>query len=92
MKRAARSPTGSTIIGTLERITGTAFATVTQNRTGKVQIHYDGETHIDWDSQTTETALTGERLFVDEAQRVWSESELVFEKITTRSRRSRQKE
>ncbi len=78
MKNEAYAPTGSAIVGTLERLSGTAFAIVALSKSGKVEVYYHGETLVDWNSQATEKDKSGDRLFVDEDQCIWSESQLIL--------------
>lgn len=71
-------PTGVAIRGTLDQVPGCALldlATVRRNDRGELEFEYEGETTIFWNDQTTQRQ-DGERLFVDEADNVWRESQL----------------
>ncbi len=72
----AVSPEGNEIIGTLDVVRGTARADVALGANGTLNIEYQGETEVDWDSQETKTE-DGERLFVCSQRKVWRENEVV---------------
>src|SRR5256885_13081817 len=72
----AVSPEGNKIIGTLDVVRGTARADVALGSNGTLNIEYQGETEVDWDSQETKTE-NGERLFVCSQRKVWRENEVV---------------
>jgi len=72
----AVSPEGNEIIGTLDVVRGTARADVDLRANDKLNIEYQGETEVDWDSQETQTQ-DGERLFVCSQRKVWRENEVV---------------
>lgn len=82
----AISPEGNEIIGTLEVVEGIARADVTLTRKGRFKVEFQGDTDIDWNSQTIKTQK-GERLFVCSQRRAWRESEV---KRATLSRRKNQ--
>lgn len=71
------SPAGYRIVGTSERILGTAYATVSRGIDGKPVIDYEGETKVHWDTQELVTQ-DGEIVFVDEAGNDVLESEVVW--------------
>ena len=71
----AISPEGNEIIGTLEAVEGIARADVTLTRKGRLKVEFQGETDVDWNSQTTKTQK-GERLFVCSQRKTWSEGEV----------------
>lgn len=66
------SPTGSKIIGTLERLTGVAtLSTINDDGTP----NYLGKTDIFWDDQETATR-EGEIIFLDQNGAEWTFGEL----------------
>lgn len=67
------SPTGATVVGTMERIPGTARIVGIEDSGRPV---YVGETDVDWDGQETLTR-DGKLLFVDEHGTTWTFDELV---------------
>ena len=69
------SPEGHDIIGTLEVIEGVARAEISLTRNRRLKVEFQGETDIDWNSQTTKTQK-GERLFVCSQRKVWSERQV----------------
>lgn len=72
------APNGKAIVGTYERVPGTALAgTVTVADNGAIEPDYDGTTEMDWDAQTT-VRKGGRRLWVDEDGHLWSEAKLCF--------------
>lgn len=72
-----RAPTGSAIVGTFERLTGTALITTPIRKPdGTIAFDWDGGTEVDWDLQETET-FDGETVFVDEYGNKWLGRELV---------------
>ena len=71
-------PTGVAIRGTLDQVPGCALLdpeSARRNDTGALEFEYEGETTIFWNDQTTQRR-DGERLFVDESDNVWRESQL----------------
>jgi len=71
------SPTGTHIIGTLERLTGYAVIeseTVRNTDTG-FEFEYEGTTEVYWDEQKT-VERDGERIFVDRNGDEFREGEL----------------
>jgi hypothetical protein len=82
-KLGAVSPEGNEIIGTLEIIEGTARGSVTLNAKGTLEIEYEGQTDVDWNSQKTKIR-GNERLFVCSKHCIWSEGEV---KKATREKR-----
>lgn len=72
------APNGKAIVGTYERVPGTALAvTVTIATSGGIEPEYEGTTEMDWDAQTT-VRRSGRRLWVDEDGHLWSEDKLRF--------------
>lgn len=70
--------TGARIVGTAEKIPGTAIAfadSFTRPADGGIGCEYTGDTNIDWDGQTTELDEQG-RVFVDEHDALVSESDI----------------
>jgi predicted transcriptional regulator len=77
-----QSPTGKDIVGTDERIPGTAQIInsgieAQQSVDGQYDIDYEGTTDVGWDGQETRTAC-GQRIFVDSDGGLWLERELVL--------------
>ena len=75
--RVAYAPNGARIEGTLEVVHGIAlgFAVLTDDG---IEMEYDGETKVDWDSQEPELDLNGQVQCVDEGGQVWSADQLHF--------------
>jgi hypothetical protein len=74
----AISPTGTTIVGTVETIPGTANIEETSfllDINGVLCFEYSGGTDVDWDEQETVT-VNGKRQFVDEGGDVWGEDKI----------------
>jgi hypothetical protein len=68
------SPTGSLIVGTLERLAGKALLSGINPETGEP--NYDGETEIFWDDQCT--VYRGNKMvFLDENGAEWTFDQLV---------------
>lgn len=62
-------PTGKRILGTSERVLGTAFIdedSIVRDEEGRLAFEYGGETDIAWDSQAVVRDEQGRRLFVRE--------------------------
>lgn len=89
-KLYAYSPEGVAIVGTNEKLYGTAIAIVSKSpATGEIEVEHQGETTIDWDAGETVRLLNGEEVpkdtpgaemtYVDEEGKVWPESQLVWE-------------
>lgn len=79
-KLFAFAPTGSEIIGTLERLSGRAGivqGSYHRNDTGGIRFDWEGGTEIFWDSVETET-IDGARLFLDRDGGQWTEDELIL--------------
>ena len=76
----AFAPTGSPILGTLERLSGRAEIVMDSYRReadGRIESDFGGGSEIFYDDQRTEQR-DGEDLFLDEDGREWKESELVL--------------
>ena len=77
-----RAPNGAEIVGTVENLRGIAgllLDTITVDPdTGRLTFQYEGETTIQWNSQTTVTK-DGIRVFEDEFGTQWLETQLVVE-------------
>ena len=74
------APTGAKIIGTYEIFYGVAFidgASQPTNDGAELDLHFNGTTDVDWNTQTP-VRQNGERLFVDENNRLWQESQLTL--------------
>ena len=70
------SPSGSPIVGTLEKLTGVARCTI---HADGVRTYDSGEgTEIDWDSQET-VVRDGKVIFVDEDGEEWTFDQLTQE-------------
>jgi hypothetical protein len=77
-----KTPTGLDITGTFESLQGCALIrSAERTAAGRLDLEYDGETEIWWDSQKTEhdKAELEQRLFVDEDGGLWKERELILE-------------
>ena len=74
------APDGKEIVGTLEQVFGIARITSVVQNEEDVEVIYDGQTDIDWNTQKSMT-MFGERLYLDEDQRVWREDEIVFSQV-----------
>lgn len=67
---------GEEIIGTLERVPGTAnIGSASRNDDGSINIEHGGETDIDWNEQKT-VKINGERLFVTASGDTVTESQV----------------
>lgn len=67
---------GEEIIGTLERVPGTAnIGSASRNSDGSINIEHGGETDIDWNEQKT-VKINGERLFVTASGDTVTESQV----------------
>ncbi len=66
------------IVGTLERITGVARVGSATRVGGRLELHYEGGTDVDWDGQVTVYDAAG-RVFVDENGELVSESTVMLE-------------
>lgn len=71
-----KSPTGPTIRGTLETVSGVALVSSIDPKTGEVE--YEGDTEIFWDEQKT-VARDGKVIFVDTIGDEWTFDQLVPE-------------
>ena len=69
------SPTGSPIIGTLERLTGRAEISGIDPKTGEPE--YAGDTELFWDSQET-VERDGKAIFLDEDGEEWTFDQLTM--------------
>ena len=72
------APNGKEIIGTEERIPGTAHiinSKIEKQDDGTFEFDYEGETKVFWDGQETRYAC-GQRIFTDEDGGLWLEREL----------------
>lgn len=74
----AFSPEGKRIVGTYDRIPGTALADTFYVEGGKVIPEYKGETDVWWDGQEV-VEDDGEALYICENYETWGESQLLFE-------------
>ena len=78
MSYELRTPNGTYIKGTLETITGVAMISIEgANPNGTFAYDYEGETDIDWNSQTTVENDKG-TVFVDDDGDQWSGDQLVL--------------
>lgn len=81
---AVRAPDGAAIVGTLERLSGVAILTsASVCEDGTLELAYEGTTDVWWNDQTT-VHEAGERVFVDEHDRPWRESQLLLEPLAVR--------
>lgn len=72
------APTGARIVGTVDTIPGVAIiANVTVDENGAVEPIWAGETSVGWNGQRT-VFEAGERVYVDEHNDHWRESQLVL--------------
>lgn len=77
MKLVRKDNHNVAIVATLERLIGTCdFSDYTRHADGTLELHYDGYTEVDWDSQETATDH-GQRVFIDEHGNELLESEIV---------------
>jgi hypothetical protein len=71
-------PNGEEIVGTFDRLTGTALANgVLVNENGELEPEYAGTTEVHWNDQVN-TFENGERLYIDNDACMWRESQLVY--------------
>ena len=76
------APNGKSMVGTYERVPGTALAgTVTIAGNSAIEPDYEGTTEMDWDGQSA-LRKNGQRLWVDEDGRLWREDDLRFREET----------
>lgn len=68
-----RAPNGDAIVGTLEKLIGTALISGIEDDGTPI---FDGETKVDWDSQVTVTR-EDKIIFLDESGNQWTFDELV---------------
>lgn len=74
----AYSPEGHRIDAVAERILVTAWASVLKDpETGKIEIDYEGESEIHWDTQVPDEQ-DGQTVYVCTARVEWLESQLVW--------------
>ena len=74
----AFSPTGKEIVGTLETLSGVAYAdNYKRDEFGVLDFEYIGDTKVYWDEQKT-VERKGERIFIDEEGEEWTEKEIVL--------------
>jgi len=71
MAMSLYTPTGTKIVGTLERITAVAMI---EDVRSVFDFDYNGITQVDWDSQKTLIDSAGRKIFVDEDGLEWSEN------------------
>jgi len=77
------APNGKAIEGTYEKVPGTSMAgTVTITPDGAIEPEYEGETRMDWDSQSA-VRRRGQRLWVDEDGHLWGENAWRFREGAT---------
>ena len=80
-----KTKSGRDIVGTLEILQGCAkIESAERLADGSLQLVYDGTTDIWWDTQRTQrededTAIPGDRMFVDAEGWLYPESEVVLE-------------
>jgi hypothetical protein len=75
------APNGKKIHGTFESLQACAeIASAERNKDGGLELEYNGNTEIWWDSQRT-IREKEERMFVDEEGNIWPESKLVLEGV-----------
>jgi hypothetical protein len=75
----AKSPTGSEIVGTLERLSGVAYTSPDRFQRlsdGSLYIEHAGETKVFWDGQAT-VRRNGKAIFVDDDGAEWNEDDVV---------------
>ena len=70
-----RAPNGDAIVGTLEKLIGTALITDIEDNGTPI---FEGETKVDWDSQETVTR-NDKIIFVDESGYEWTFDDLTKE-------------
>lgn len=76
----AKSPTGSPIVGTLERLSGVAHVvhdSYQRLADGSLYIDHAGDTKVFWDDQMTVTR-DGKAIYVDEDGAEWPEDQVVL--------------
>ena len=74
------TPTGKRIVATAETIPGRCEiidVALDTHKGNKFDLCFAGGTDVDWDNQKT-VAIEGQRLFIDEDDHVWLESQLTF--------------
>ncbi len=80
-----KTKTGKDVVGTLEILQGCAMIESAERlENGSLELVYDGNTDIWWDTQKTQrededSAVPGDRMFVDDEGALYPESEIVLE-------------
>jgi hypothetical protein len=78
----ATTPTGKAIVGTLEKMYGTAGVdSLVFDSNGKLTPEYGGCAEVDWNSQTQVLDLYGKTIYVDETGQHWTEDDLTLTPI-----------
>ena len=72
-----KSPRGFDIVGTFEVLYGVAQLIHPKIVDNKIEFDYEGDTEVDWNSQTTVLDKKGRRIFVDAEGFHWSENEVI---------------
>lgn len=76
MRLAPKANPKLTIVGTYEKLTGTALIVAPRrDENGKITFDWEGGTEVHWDDQKTVVEF-GQRLFVDDEGTIWREDAL----------------
>ena len=73
------SPTGVPIVAQLDRIESVKvlITEIFRDEKGELDIDWQGESRVDWDTQTPHGNEAGKRIYIDANGTQWTEDELV---------------